>query len=564
MATAKKETIYIEADDEITTVIEKVVTAKNTIIALVLPKRATVFQSIVNLKLLKKAASEAKRKVVLISSDSGLESIASIAGVYVAKSLTSKPFIPKRATKLSLATVGATELESAHSATIESKPEKTSYESRVTAEVNEDEQNITDDDDSLEIDNTQTDSNEAEVVVIPDEKKKKFKIPDFGSFSLRLALVGFIVLLLGAGWYFGFKVMPKATITINADTSNSQVSFPFTVDTSAKSVDESKSILPAIKEEITKENKVTVEATGQKDIGEKATGTITMTARICGSIATPKTVPSGTGVSAGSVNFVTENEVSFTLNSLSGSCLVFSANQDADIVAVASGESSNVPSGTAFTISGRSDISASGETSGGTSNIVKIVAEADIQKAKEQLQGVAKADASNELKERLSSQQKYPLLETVNESEPVFRTSKEVNAEATEVTVTQTVTYSLLGVSANELAQLLEGKINESFTDGQARNIRDNGLEKATYSITQKTSNEIQTLNLQTVATIGPSFDQEAIKKEVAGKKRGDIEKLLESREGVRSVSVEYSPLWITTTTKNPQKIIIAINEVQN
>jgi formiminotetrahydrofolate cyclodeaminase len=61
MATATKETIYIEADDEITTVIEKIITAKNKIIAVVLPKRATVFQSVVNMKLLKKAADETKR-----------------------------------------------------------------------------------------------------------------------------------------------------------------------------------------------------------------------------------------------------------------------------------------------------------------------------------------------------------------------------------------------------------------------------------------------------------------------------------------------------------------------
>ena len=53
VATAKKDTIYIEADDEITAVIDKVVNAKSEIVAVVLPKRAVVFQSVVNMRLLK-------------------------------------------------------------------------------------------------------------------------------------------------------------------------------------------------------------------------------------------------------------------------------------------------------------------------------------------------------------------------------------------------------------------------------------------------------------------------------------------------------------------------------
>src|SRR5690606_14099634 len=62
--------------------------------ALVLPKRATVLQSIVNMKLLKKAAQGAKKNLVLITSESGLLPLAGAAGLHVAKSLQSKPEIP--------------------------------------------------------------------------------------------------------------------------------------------------------------------------------------------------------------------------------------------------------------------------------------------------------------------------------------------------------------------------------------------------------------------------------------------------------------------------------------
>ena len=50
----EKDTVYIDIDDEITSVIDKVISSKAKTVALVLPKRASVFQSVVNMKLLTK------------------------------------------------------------------------------------------------------------------------------------------------------------------------------------------------------------------------------------------------------------------------------------------------------------------------------------------------------------------------------------------------------------------------------------------------------------------------------------------------------------------------------
>src|SRR4051812_30157979 len=94
MATNDKDTIYIDIDDEITGIIDKLKGSGGKVVALVLPKRAAVFQSIVNMKLLKRAADSAKKNVVLITSEAGLLPLAGVAGVHVAKSLTSKPEIP--------------------------------------------------------------------------------------------------------------------------------------------------------------------------------------------------------------------------------------------------------------------------------------------------------------------------------------------------------------------------------------------------------------------------------------------------------------------------------------
>src|SRR5487761_1744901 len=94
MANPDKDTIYIDVDDEITGIIDKVKVSSAKVVALVLPKRAAVFQSIVNMKLLKRAADSEKKNLVLITSEAGLLPLAGSAGIHVAKTLTSKPEIP--------------------------------------------------------------------------------------------------------------------------------------------------------------------------------------------------------------------------------------------------------------------------------------------------------------------------------------------------------------------------------------------------------------------------------------------------------------------------------------
>ena len=91
---AGKDVLYVDVDDEITAIIDKVQESNQKIVALVLPKRAAVLQSIVNMKLLKRSADEAKKKIVLITSEPGLLPLAGTVGTYVAKTLQTKPEVP--------------------------------------------------------------------------------------------------------------------------------------------------------------------------------------------------------------------------------------------------------------------------------------------------------------------------------------------------------------------------------------------------------------------------------------------------------------------------------------
>ncbi len=582
-----KETIYIEADDEITSVIDKVTSSKKKIVAVVLPKRATVFQSVVNMKLLKKASADAKKNLVLISSETAIKSIAAVAGVHIAKTLNSKPVVPKKPKAQSAETITTEELEEESSddseSEIDKKPIVAAGAAATTAaavlsdtEAANSMPNKSENEESIEIDNTDEGlskstkdgdlNNKKDDKKSKKDKKKTLKIPDFSSFKLRMALVIGVIVFLIVGWVFAFVILPKATITLNTDTSRIDVSTEFVAVVGEEELNVDEGLVPAQKAEVNKENSVTVPATGEQDKGEKASGIVTLTNCNKNSV----TVSAGTGFSSSGKTFVSSEAVTLGPGLFIGNeCVsgdfpnVGQYVKDVDVIAAEPGESYNVNAGSfSSSISG---VSAYGsKMTGGTTNLVKVVSSEDVKSANDQLAGTDSAEAVNELKSQLGDLELQALEETLQVSEQTTTPSAAEGDEAEELTVKGSTTYIMLGVKSEDLSEILNKKLAEELGDIQDKNIRSNGLDKAVYTLINKTSDDNQTLSMKTVSTIGPEFNEEEIKKEVAGQKRGDIEKMLESRDGVRSVSVEYSPMWVFSTPSDPDKITIVINESEN
>lgn len=64
-----KKVIYIEIDDEVTSIYDKIKGLRINNLYLVVPKRAMLFQSIVNLKILKRKAGDLNKKIYIITND---------------------------------------------------------------------------------------------------------------------------------------------------------------------------------------------------------------------------------------------------------------------------------------------------------------------------------------------------------------------------------------------------------------------------------------------------------------------------------------------------------------
>ena len=547
MADDPKDTVYIDIDDEITTVIDKLQSSPKKIVALVLPKRATVFQSIVNMKLLKRTADEAKKHVVLVTSESALLPLAGAVGIHVAKTPQSKPEIPP-------APMAAVAAANAPEGDEDADLDKNASVGELSGAPEED-------DEAIEVDNSEPSAPAAEGKKGKKAKKskdgkKKLKIPNFEKFRSKLFLVIAAVILLIFGSVMAFMVLPKATVTLKTDTSNISTDMTVIADPAAQSLDQENGIIPAISKEFRKTDTEKVTATGEKDQGNKATGTIT----VYNCTDDDVTLPAGTVFLSSGLGFASNSAAQIPASDFfsNGTC---KKNKSAtvDVTATQPGDKYNLSAGREYTSNFSSTVTGTGSAmSGGTSKIVKVVTQDDVDKAKDTISKRAGTEAPEELMDDIRKDSYYPIEETLNAGTPTVTSSPAVGAEAGEVTVTSTTVFTMLGVKEEDLKKLIEESAKDKI-DPSKQVIRDNGLDDATVTVEKKDAGGKMTLKFQTVVVAGPDLDEEELKKEIAGKKRGEIQDLLKNRPGVNDVEVAYSPFWVQTTPKSASKITIVV-----
>jgi|GEM_PF-5465530 len=299
MSAPSKDTIYIDIDDEITAIIDKLRGSSAKVVAFVLPKRATTLQSIVNMKLLKRAADQEKKNLVLVTTESGLMPLAGAVGLHVAATPTSRPQIPA-APKVGPVDDEVVDENAELTPDSDQEPElDANTPVGDLAGPNATPPPKAEGIETLQLDNQEEAPEEeplpAAAVKSP-KPNKKLKVPDFDKFRLLSILGVLLLIVLVVGWYVAFVVMPRAKINIKTNASNVNTNVSFALNTTATTLNEDSKTVPAKKAEQQKTFTGSAPATGQKNIGNSATGTITLTAGSC-SANVPNDVSAGSGVS---------------------------------------------------------------------------------------------------------------------------------------------------------------------------------------------------------------------------------------------------------------------------
>lgn len=554
-AAPAKDTIYIDVEDEITAVIDKMSKSDAKVIALVLPKRATTMQSVVNLKLLKRAAETHKKNIVLITSDASVVPLAGIAGLHVAKTLQSKPAIPITA----VADADPIMVDSDVEARTVAKPDPVlDPKAPIGA--------LAGDDDTIEVGDTQAATPVGDDKDAAKKKNRKLVVPNFDKFRIKLIIGGVALLLLIVGWILAAVVLPRAHVVVATDTAQVNASAVFEAKADQQSPDIAKNILPAYKKELKKTSVEKVPTTGKRDDGDKATGTLTLTN--CIKDNDGFTVPAGTTFSASGLNYITSESVTLSGAVYQGSVCksaTFGESETVKVAAETGGSKYNlsargysVPA--AYTSAEGSMLASGSDMAGGTSKQVSVVAQSDIESAKQQALDKLSQASSPELRKQFTADQAVGLETSLENQPPTTTSDPEVGKEATEVSVTVNVTYTMYGVKRDGIVQLIEKDVKTKI-DTNKQSVQNTGIDQADIRITDKPAAGVFKVSVQTTAVAGPQFDIEAMRKEIAGKRRAQAQDIIKARPGVTDVTIKYSPFWVWNTPKQANHINITFTE---
>lgn len=537
---SQKDTIYVDVDDEITAIVDKINSSKHNIIALVLPKRAVVLQSIVNMKLLKRSADEVDKRLVLITSEQSILPLAGAVGVYVANNLQSKPEIPAPP----VIPIEDEELLETEEIDQELDPKSTVGE-------------LTDEEAVFESDLPSEPKPEKPKKPSKVKKAKKNSVPNFDSFRKKIIIGVITVISLMGLAYWALFLAPKATIIVKTQNSSSNKTIEFNTSTSANELDLEKAIVPAKEVESNKTDEQKAPATGQKDLGTKASGTVTLS--VSCSSGTP-TIPAGTGVSTGGLTFITTQTVTVASFPVDG-CKF---QKDVDVTSQANGDQYNIASGKTFTVAGFATVSAKNddEFTGGTTKMAKVVSQQDIDTAKQKLTDTSD-QVKTELQQQLETAGYYAITDTFATKSEKLTISPEVDQEASEVSVSAERTYTMTGVKKEDLEKLINNSVQAEI-EQRSLQIRQNGIDKAVFRVGTRSGNGNFPISLQVQVVLGPKIDEQQLVKEVAGKKRGDVLETVKKIEGVSDVEVNFNPFWVNVIPKNTKRITIVYQEVNN
>lgn len=557
-----KETIYVDVDDEITAIIDKVQAAKGKVVALVLPKRCAVLQSIVNMKLLQRTADSADKNLVLVTTEAGLMPLAGAVGLYVASTPTSKPAVPSAPAGPAdevedidepLNIVDSSAGEDFDPDASADKPIGELAAAGAAGKIAED-----DIDESINMEDDSDGAAPAAAVTKP-KKNKKLKVPNFDSFRKRVVL-GVIVLLVLIGlWILAVVVLPHATVTIDTDSSTVTSNLNLTLTTAAKSLDPANGIVPAVSQSQQKTSTQTVPTTGQQNNGQKASGSVKFSMQKCTQPigVPPSDLQAGSTVSSGGQTYVLQDDATFSFTGFSpgGSCANYSSNT-VPIQALKGGASYNTSGNATFSAS--NGATGTGSATGGTDNITKIVAQSDIDGATAKIKSADTSSVKQQLVSALEAKGLMPVQSTFLAGDPQVTTSAQAGDAADNVTVTAVTTYTMLGVHKSDLQTLVDSNVNSQIDKGK-QVILDDGVANAQFNESSPATATGANVQMTAKSLAGPDINTAALKKQLAGKKSGDVKNLIGQTPGVTDVQVKYSPFWVNTVPKNPGKVTIDI-----
>lgn len=549
-----KDVVYIEPEDDITDIIARVKNAKEKLVALVPPKKIGVLRSAVNTKLIAKAGKSADKVVVIVTTDSALMKLAAAAQIPVAKTLQSRPKLPSEIIEETEEPgeqvidekdfSDETEGDSADT-TSKEKPAK-------SAPAKKPDQSFSSDNIEKKDKKDQDDKSGKKKGLIPTlEKYRKWVIIGAVAFVL---LIGFLV------WAFVFA--PAVDIDVSIRTTANNFSEDVSFVTKKELENTAGGVFYLEEKKVEKTNSQEFTATGQKDVGAKAAGTLDITAEFNSSNSDSTiTVAEGAVFTTGGLQFATGKSVTFRVDD---ECTMRQIRNDecristsVPATAVEPGDKYNIAAGSSW-VSSIAHVSAgnSAAFSGGSSNIVTVVSQQDYDNAKNKLENAGREDGKTELLKEFGDD--MTVIESsldVSTSDPKSTpgVGEEVKSGVTPK-IEATTTYKMYAVDKTKISDYVKSKAEKNLASDQ----RIYAVDTPFFENFKKTDDKF-TAKLKSSTQTGPKVNEEDIMEKSKGKKIGEVKSILKSITGVSTVSIKGSFPWVGSVPNDPNKISIEL-----
>lgn len=592
---------YLAPDEEITSVIERLRSTEDSSVVLIIPKGASLLQSIVNVRLLKKKADDLHKVLGVVTNDSVSKHLAAQAGITLYQNIQDIPKghapspasrfarledankdnkeAPKREESINSA---AGPIKVRHYNNDQSKPEEQETEilEGETAPLEEVDQPIMPpDDEPLVIDNEdgaepeKKDSLPAdyhppiveEAVPIEETEEPEDVIegdttPQVTPTRVTVAspkthlhrpprvvpgwlkfFISLMVILLLAGSAFAAVVYPKATVTVHVPSETIKKTVSVLVDPTAKEVKDN--AVPGIPHDASVDSSLTAQATGKKQVGDKAKGVITISNSWS---SDNQALPKNTGLVSADKGLIyrtlTDTTIPGATSSISnGQVVVNPGKVDVAVIADQPGEGYNLDP-TKFTIQGFSGDKANKITgasskamSGGTTQELTVVAQSDIDGLKNDVTTKVNQDAISALKAAVVPTGEF-LIEKSFKTTPTLKDPDHaVGDQADTINLSASSKAEGISVKNTDVEEVIKNIFKDAVPSNKVLNL--SPIYLGNWEVASK-DNGVYELKKEVEGQLVAKINQESVKSAIKAKRPSNAVEILKNDYGATSVDI--------------------------
>ncbi len=369
-------------------------------------------------------------------------------------------------------------------------------------------------------------------------KKIQFPTVPLLNQGTKVMFIPFLVLILVVGLLLIYITQLKATITVYAKPNviDKTEEVTFSIDTDS---DFSKNIIALESETITQETTLAVPATGSKEVGEKAKGTITI---FNVTTTQSQSFPKNAVITASNgLTFLLDNAVN--ISSASGDALrgITPSTAKASVTAEDIGKEYNLPSGVEFTVESlpKATVAAKNDSafSGGSKKEVTVVAKKDIDKLLNEVSSQLEQKAREELLKKQESDKQY-LPTFISSTFEKKELDKTLGQEAKSVGISAAIVFHGVSYKKTALEDYAKYVIQKESPDS---NISSEDININIQDLQKKDDNQLQT-KVSLKAQFLPKIDTKKIAEDIHGKSFQDTQQILSKISQVVSIDISLSP----------------------